>query len=75
MDHVTADDVRGVTFSKPPIGRRGYHEDEVDRFLDAVESTLRDLTARLARYEGTPGQTTPNGSRDDRSDDRGYRRL
>jgi DivIVA domain-containing protein len=38
-------DVRNVTFSKPPIGKRGYHEDEdeVDAFLDLVQSELARL--------------------------------
>ena len=36
-------DVRNVTFSKPPIGKRGYHEDEVDTFLDLVQAELARL--------------------------------
>jgi DivIVA domain-containing protein len=36
-------DVRNVTFSKPPIGKRGYHEDEVDAFLDLVQAELARL--------------------------------
>jgi DivIVA domain-containing protein len=32
-----------VAFSKPPIGKRGYHEDEVDAFLDVVEAELAPL--------------------------------
>jgi DivIVA domain-containing protein len=36
-------DVRNVTFSKPPIGKRGYHEDEVDAFLDLVVAELTRL--------------------------------
>lgn len=36
-------DVRNVTFSKPPIGKRGYHEDEVDAFLDVVQAELARL--------------------------------
>jgi DivIVA domain-containing protein len=31
-------DVRNVTFSKPPIGKRGCHEDDVDAFLDPIAS-------------------------------------
>ncbi|WP_281253106.1 DivIVA domain-containing protein [Mycobacterium terramassiliense] len=38
---LTADQVRNVAFSKPPIGMRGYHEDEVDRFLEAVAAQLQ----------------------------------
>jgi DivIVA domain-containing protein len=36
-------DVRNVTFSKSPIGKRGYHEDEVDAFLDLVVAELTRL--------------------------------
>jgi DivIVA domain-containing protein len=36
-------DVRNVTFSKPPLGKRGYHEDEVDAFLDLVQAELARL--------------------------------
>ncbi len=32
-----------VVFSKAPVGRRGYHEDEVDRFLDRVHVELARL--------------------------------
>jgi DivIVA domain-containing protein len=41
---VTAADVRNVVFSKPPIGKRGYHDDEVDAFLDLVGAELARLT-------------------------------
>jgi DivIVA domain-containing protein len=36
-------DVRNVTFNKSPIGKRGYHEDEVDAFLDLVVAELTRL--------------------------------
>ncbi len=39
---VAAEDVHNVAFSR---GWRGYHEDEVDAFLDRVEAALRDPTA------------------------------
>jgi len=38
----TANDIRDVVFSKPPIGQRGYHEDQVDEFLDALEAKFTD---------------------------------
>ena len=38
-------DVANVAFGKPPLGKRGYDEDEVDAFLDLVEAEL----ARLIR--------------------------
>jgi DivIVA domain-containing protein len=51
---LTPEQVRNVAFSKPPIGKRGYNEDEVDAFLDRVEAALRDpsgstLTAEQVR--------------------------
>ncbi len=36
-------DVANVAFSKPPLGKRGYDEDEVDAFLDLVEAELARL--------------------------------
>ncbi|WP_306745778.1 DivIVA domain-containing protein [Saccharothrix yanglingensis] len=49
---LTARDVRTAAFGKPPRGRRGYQESQVDRFLDRIENTLLgqdDLTAREVR--------------------------
>ncbi|MFT7839576.1 DivIVA domain-containing protein [Saccharothrix sp. BKS2] len=49
---LTARDVRTVSFGKPPRGRRGYLESQVDRFLDRVENTMLgqdDLTAGEVR--------------------------
>src|SRR5215831_15652009 len=40
---LTPADVHNVAFSKPPIGKRGYDEDEVDAFLDLVEAELARL--------------------------------
>src|SRR5262249_31898274 len=39
---LTAEQVHDVAFSKPPVGKRGYNEDEVDAFLDRVEAAPRD---------------------------------
>jgi DivIVA domain-containing protein len=36
----TAQDVRYATFGKPPWGKRGYNEDEVDAFLEVLEATI-----------------------------------
>jgi DivIVA domain-containing protein len=36
-------DIANVAFSKPPLGTRGYDEDEVDAFLDLVEEELARL--------------------------------
>jgi DivIVA domain-containing protein len=40
---LTPADVHNVTFSKPPIGKRGYNENEVDTFLDLVGAELARL--------------------------------
>jgi DivIVA domain-containing protein len=37
---LTADDVRSATFNKPPLGKRGYDEDEGDEFLDTLAATI-----------------------------------
>jgi DivIVA domain-containing protein len=41
---LTAPDVRNAVFGKPSIGRRGYHEEEVDTFLDTAAKALTDAT-------------------------------
>lgn len=40
---LTPTDVRNVGFSKPPLGKRGYSEDEVDAFLDLIRAELTRL--------------------------------
>lgn len=40
---LTPIDVSNVAFGKPPRGKRGYDEDEVDSFLDLVEAELTEL--------------------------------
>ena len=65
---LTPADVHNVAFKKPPIGKRGYDEDEVDAFLDEVERELvrlvednNELRAQLDRLQhaaaagGAPG--------------------
>ncbi|UVS76949.1 DivIVA domain-containing protein [Actinokineospora sp. UTMC 2448] len=37
---LTPHTVRAVTFDRAPLGRRGYHEEQVDAFLDRVEAAL-----------------------------------
>ena len=65
---LTPADVRNVTFNKPPIGKRGYHEDEVDTFLDLAGAELarlieenKDLRCQVQRrdqqLQATPVQT------------------
>jgi DivIVA domain-containing protein len=60
---LTPADVHNVAFKKPPIGKRGYDEDEVDAFLDEVERELarlieenNELRAQVERGgRGVPG--------------------
>jgi len=40
---LTPADVHNTAFKKPPIGKRGYDEEEVDAFLDEVEQELTRL--------------------------------
>ncbi|RDI31024.1 DivIVA domain-containing protein [Lentzea flaviverrucosa] len=37
---LTAADIRNIAFHRPPRGRRGYQESQVDAFLDRIEATL-----------------------------------
>jgi DivIVA domain-containing protein len=46
---LTPADIKKVAFSRPPMGKRGYNEDEVDAFLDRVES-------EFSRLDGTGGR-------------------
>ncbi len=63
---LTPADVHNVAFKKPPIGKRGYDEDEVDAFLDEVERELarlieenNDLRAQLERAHRSRPNTPP----------------
>jgi DivIVA domain-containing protein len=40
---LTPAEVHNVAFKKPPIGKRGYDEEEVDAFLDVIEVELARL--------------------------------
>src|SRR5690242_762233 len=40
---LTPAEVHNVVFKKPPIGKRGYDEEEVDAFLDIIEVELSRL--------------------------------
>src|SRR4051794_11509144 len=58
---LTPAEVHNVAFKKPPIGKRGYDEEEVDAFLDIVEVELsrlieenQELRARMANGETLP---------------------
>ena len=71
---LTPADVHNVVFKKPPIGKRGYDEDEVDAFLDVVEAELARLIEEnnelragngrsSARDRGGAGSRTCSGRR------------
>jgi DivIVA domain-containing protein len=40
---LTPADIHNMAFKKPPIGKRGYDEEEVDAFLDELEQELSRL--------------------------------
>ncbi|MFT3715446.1 MAG: DivIVA domain-containing protein [Gordonia sp. (in: high G+C Gram-positive bacteria)] len=68
---LTPADVHNVAFSKPPIGKRGYNEDEVDQFLDFVEAELArlldenaDLRQRCNELEGELAEARSGGGSD-----------
>ena len=58
---LTPAEVHNVAFKKPPIGKRGYDEEEVDAFLDIVEVELarlieenNNLRARISSGQPSP---------------------
>src|SRR5690348_850578 len=66
---LTPADVHNVAFSKPPIGKRGYNEDEVDAFLDLVENELSrlieentDLRQRVAELDSELASARSGGA-------------
>ncbi|GAA2517223.1 DivIVA domain-containing protein [Pilimelia columellifera] len=62
---LTPADVHNVAFKKPPIGKRGYDEEEVDAFLDEVERELARLIEEnnelRAQVERGGGRAAPAG--------------
>src|SRR5574342_16035 len=52
---LTPADVHNVAFKKPPIGKRGYDEEEVDAFLDEVERELSRLIEENSELRGGRG--------------------
>jgi DivIVA domain-containing protein len=65
---LTPADVHNVVFKKPPIGKRGYDEDDVDAFLDEVERELarlieenNDLKAQVERGRTGGPAAAPTG--------------
>jgi DivIVA domain-containing protein len=55
---LTPADVHNVAFKKPPIGKRGYDEEEVDAFLDVVESELARLIEENNELRGRKDGTS-----------------
>lgn len=70
---LTAADVHDVAFSKPPLFKRGYNEDEVDALLERVEEALRDPAGRhgitAAELDGVRFSKPPMGKRGYNEDD------
>jgi DivIVA domain-containing protein len=54
---LTPADIHNMAFKKPPIGKRGYDEEEVDAFLDEVEQEL----IRLLEENGSLRDTMQRG--------------
>jgi DivIVA domain-containing protein len=55
---LTPADVHNVVFKKPPIGKRGYDEDEVDAFLDVVEAELARLIEENNELRSSSGRSS-----------------
>jgi DivIVA domain-containing protein len=59
---LTPAEVHNVAFKKPPIGKRGYDEEEVDSFLDKIEAELARLIEEnndlRSRAEGAGSELT-----------------
>ena len=72
---LTPADVHNVAFKKPPIGKRGYDEEEVDAFLDEVERELARLIEennelRAQSERGRAGGPQVGGGGGDRAEGR-----
>ena len=61
---LTPAEVHNVAFKKPPIGKRGYDEEEVDAFLDIVEVELARLLEENSdlKSKGGVAVASDNGS-------------
>jgi len=54
---LTPADVRAIAFNRAAIGRRGYHEEEVDSFLELVEEELDRLIKQVPPPTAQPKDT------------------
>src|SRR5438270_3742988 len=59
---LSAGHIHNVAFSKPPMGKRGYHEDEVDAFLDLVAGQFGSGHGGRPQAGGLPS-AAPDGTR------------
>jgi DivIVA domain-containing protein len=59
MPNLTPQDVRNVAFNKPAFGRRGYDEEQVDAFLDAVAGTITALTEEITSLRAQSDRGRP----------------
>src|ERR1700754_3849754 len=59
---LTPAEVHNVAFKKPPIGKRGYDEEEVDAFLDIVEVELSRLLEENNDLKTHQNGSSSNGS-------------
>jgi DivIVA domain-containing protein len=60
---LTPAEVHNVVFKKPPIGKRGYDEEEVDAFLDIIEVELARLIDENADLrDSSGGEASTDGS-------------
>src|SRR6478672_12370672 len=59
---LTPAEVHNVAFKKPPIGKRGYDEEEVDAFLDIVEVELARLIEENNDLRARANGGAPSGA-------------
>jgi len=59
MPNLTPQDVRNIAFNRPPFGRRGYDEEQVDAFIDAVAQTITALTDEVTSLRAQAGREQP----------------
>jgi DivIVA domain-containing protein len=60
----TPADIHNISFKKPPIGKRGYDEEEVDAFLDETERELARLIEENSQLRDQVGPRDDNGGDD-----------
>jgi DivIVA domain-containing protein len=61
MMPLTPADIHNMAFKKPPIGKRGYDEEEVDAFLDELEQELIRLIEENRALHGQVQRSGPGG--------------